>query len=111
VIAATLVGLIAAAAVGPKPTPSASPSPGPTTPGDLVANADAGLILFVIVALGAIGYFASLKLHPYSKCPRCKGKGIHRGGVYSFATRACSKCKGRGIQPRLGRRLFMSDKA
>jgi len=113
VIAATLVALTAALAVGPTPRPTASPStppPSPTTPGDIVANADAGLVLFVILALGAIGYYASLKLHPYSKCPRCKGKGVHRGAVYSYGTRACTKCKGRGIQPRLGRRLFMSDK-
>ncbi len=109
-IAATLVALTAAAAVGPTPSPSASPSARPTTPGDIVANADGGLILFVILALAGAGYYASLKLHPYSKCPKCKGKAIHRGGVYTFATRACTRCKGRGIQPRLGRRLFMSDK-
>ena len=76
----------------------------------LVADLSADQVLLIAIAAVAGGYFASLRLHPFSKCPRCKGKGVHRGSVYNFATRPCTKCKGRGVRARLGRRVFLSDK-
>ncbi len=95
-------------------TPHPSPSP-KVEPGSAAAAAAAGpsgtTILFFLGAFAVVGYLVSLRIHPFSKCPRCKGKGIHRGGVFNYATRACTKCKGRAIQPRLGRRVLpYSDK-
>jgi DnaJ-class molecular chaperone len=96
------------AALGPTPTPGARPTPhpstaaGPTSPGDMVANADAGLILFVILAAVVISYVVSIKVNPNRKCRKCKGKGFHRGTVFTYATRGCTTCGNRGVVPRFG---------
>lgn len=95
---------------------TATPHPSPAVkvePDSAAAAAAAGpsgtTILFFLIGFGVVGYLVSLRIHPFSKCPRCKGKGIHRGGVFSYSTRACTKCKGRAIQPRLGRRILPYD--
>jgi DnaJ-class molecular chaperone len=70
-----------------------------------------GTILFILIAAAVIGYVVSIRLNPNTKCKRCKGRGFHRGAIYSYSTRACSACGGAGVRPRLGRRLFMSGKS
>lgn len=65
-----------------------------------------------IIILGIIfliGYYLSLKAHPFTKCRLCGGRGRHEGvGLYSYAFRRCRKCGGTGRKDRLGVRLFMS---
>lgn len=63
------------------------------------------LLLFVVVAL--VFYWASLHLHPFTRCPQCRGTGRHRGAVFGYATRACGRCGGTSRVHRLGVRLFL----
>ena len=67
-------------------------------------------VLVGIVVLAALGYFASLALHPRVKCAVCRGKGSHRGLVFTYADRACRACRGTGRQERLGHRLFFKKR-
>jgi DnaJ-class molecular chaperone len=60
-------------------------------------------VLGIIVV---IGYLASLRLHPWHACRRCRGRGHHRGAVFKYATRACTSCGGNGRRARLGVRVF-----
>jgi hypothetical protein len=99
-----------AATPRPTPHPTATPTPKPTQPADVAASLSGGTILFILIAAAVIGYFISIRVNPNTKCQRCKGRGFHRGSIYSYATRSCSACGGRGIKPRLGRRVFMSHK-
>ena len=64
------------------------------------------LVLVGLVVLVVLGYVGSLAVHPRVKCAVCRGKGNHRGLIFSYADRACRYCKGTGRQERLGRRLF-----
>ncbi len=66
----------------------------------------AALILIGIIA--AVGYYASLRIHPLTKCKVCNGGGKHSGTVYGYAHRRCRKCGGSGRQDRLGVRVFLS---
>lgn len=60
-----------------------------------------------IALLSAFGYWASLHLHPWTRCRRCRGSSRHFGAVYSYASRACGHCGGTGRVVRLGVRLFL----
>lgn len=64
---------------------------------------------FVLVAIAVVVvlYAGSLYLHPRVKCSLCRGKGNHRGLIFSYADRSCRKCKGTGRQERFGHRLFV----
>jgi DnaJ-class molecular chaperone len=64
------------------------------------------IIIMAIIAI--IGYYVSLKAHPYTKCRLCNGRGRHFGTVYTYAHRRCRKCGGSGRKDRLGVRVFMS---
>lgn len=55
-----------------------------------------------------IGYYLSLKAHPYTKCRMCNGRGRNFGTVYTYAHRRCRKCGGTGRKDRLGVRLFVN---
>ena len=63
------------------------------------------LIIFIIIV--AVGYYASLRVHPLTKCRVCNGGGRHSGAVYTYAQRRCRKCGGTGRKDRLGVRLFL----
>ncbi len=62
--------------------------------------------LIIIGIIAAVGYYISLRIHPFTKCKLCKGGGRHFGSVYPYAHRRCRKCGGSGRQDRLGVRLF-----
>jgi DnaJ-class molecular chaperone len=65
--------------------------------------------IFVILGIIVIvGYFFSLRVHPYTKCRLCNGRGRHFGTVYTYAHRRCRKCGGTGRKDRLGVRLFVN---
>jgi len=64
---------------------------------------------FILIALVAgFGYYASLKVHPFRRCPVCrKTPGRHWGAIYGYAYRRCRACGGTGRKYRLGAKLFM----
>lgn len=49
-----------------------------------------------------MAYWLSLLLHPYNNCRTCKGRGQHRGAVFSWGRRPCHACSGTGTKQRLG---------
>lgn len=53
---------------------------------------------------GLVGwYVASIAVHPYVNCKRCRGTGKHRPrGLFHYAWRPCSRCDGEGKNRRLG---------
>lgn len=60
-----------------------------------------------MVAAALFGcYWISLRLHPFTKCGRCKGAGRHTGAVFTGAFRNCSKCRGMGRKQRLGAQML-----
>jgi hypothetical protein len=78
---------------------------GPEEPGE-------GLGYVVIVGaavLYGIGYFISLRIHPYTACRSCKGAARKRGKVFSRSFGPCRACKGTGRRLRLGNRVFRGD--
>jgi hypothetical protein len=64
-------------------------------------------VLFLLTALTVLtlAYRISLRLHPYTDCPRCKGARTHQGSLFGYACRACRACDGTGRKLRLGARL------
>ncbi len=64
-------------------------------------------ILIIIGIIAGLGYYASLRIHPLTKCKLCNGGGRHFGSVYGYAQRRCRKCGGSGRKDRLGVRLFL----
>ena len=66
---------------------------------------------FILIALVAgFGYYASLKVHPYRRCPVCrKTPGRHWGAVYGYAYRRCRHCGGTGRKYRLGAKVFLGQ--
>jgi DnaJ-class molecular chaperone len=66
-----------------------------------------GFIITVSI-IAIIGYYVSLKVHPYTKCGVCNGRGRHFGSMYTYAYRRCRKCGGTGRKDRLGVRLFIN---
>ena len=65
--------------------------------------------LLIIGAIFAVGYFLSLRSHPFTKCRLCNGTGRHFGTTYVYAQRRCRRCGGTGRRNRLGVRLFRND--
>jgi DnaJ-class molecular chaperone len=65
-------------------------------------------ILVILVIIIIVGYYVSLRAHPYTKCRLCNGRGRHFGSVYTYAHRRCRKCGGNGRKDRLGVRLFVN---
>ena len=66
---------------------------------------------FILIALVAgFGYYASLKIHPFRRCPTCrKTPGRHWGSVYPYAYRRCRTCGGTGRRYRLGAKIFLGN--
>jgi DnaJ-class molecular chaperone len=65
-------------------------------------------IVIILVIIFIVGYYLSLRAHPYTKCRLCNGGGRHFGSVYTYAHRRCRKCGGNGRKERLGYRLFVN---
>ena len=63
----------------------------------------AGLILIILLAIGA--WAASLYLHPFGACLRCKGTGRNKGSSRKRFGE-CRRCKGSGRRRRLGARTI-----
>jgi DnaJ-class molecular chaperone len=66
-------------------------------------------IFLIIGIVFVIGYYISLRAHPFAKCRFCKGTGRHFGTTYGYAHRRCRRCGGTGRRNRLGVKLFRGD--
>jgi DnaJ-class molecular chaperone len=64
------------------------------------------LIVVVLGFLAYQGWRLSSMLHPYTRCGACKGRGRHRGAVFSYAWRPCHVCGGSGRKQRRGAVMF-----
>lgn len=71
----------------------------------------AGLLIVAVIALAAVAYGISLKIHPWIACGRCHGSGKSRGTVWKSSYGSCASCAGRGRHPRLGVRVLQRDRA
>jgi DnaJ-class molecular chaperone len=58
------------------------------------------ILIFGVVV--AIGYFRSLRTHPFTKCRACDGRGRFNHKVFPNAIGLCSKCGGNGRELRRG---------
>ena len=64
------------------------------------------MVAVLIIAIVAVSYIVSTRIHPLRKCPTCNMTGRHFGSVYKGTYRRCRKCGGSGRQDRLGVKLF-----
>jgi hypothetical protein len=64
------------------------------------------MVLVFIVAIIAVSYIVSTRIHPLRKCPTCNMTGRHFGGVYKGGYRRCRTCDGTGRRDRFGTRVF-----
>ncbi len=63
-----------------------------------------GFIIIICIVV-VIGYYLSLKSHPFTKCKACDGKGKFNHTVFTGAIGLCSKCGGNGREKRWGTRF------
>ena len=64
------------------------------------------MVLVLIIAIIAVSYIVSTRIHPLRKCPTCNMTGRHFGGVYKGGYRRCRTCDGTGRRDRFGTRVF-----
>jgi len=64
------------------------------------------MVAVLIIAIIAVSYVVSTRIHPLRKCPTCKMSGRHFGSVYKGSYRRCRRCSGRGQKDRVGTRVF-----
>lgn len=66
-----------------------------------------GVALLALAAIaGGVGYYISLRRHPYTPCRRCEGSGRNSGSTrrrYGL----CGRCGGSGRRERFGRRFIL----
>jgi DnaJ-class molecular chaperone len=68
------------------------------------------VVVGVLVAAGAgVGYWVSLRLYPYTACPKCGGSG-RNAGSNRRRWGSCRRCGGSGKRWRWGVRVFMNDR-
>jgi hypothetical protein len=69
------------------------------------------MIFPVLITALILSYLISLRLHPRGRvCGKCKGTGIHRGLLFSYAHRACTRCGGTPARARYGVRVLHGRK-
>jgi len=65
--------------------------------------------LTLVVVFMVVGYFISLRLHPYTRCRVCTHTPRrHHGAIFNYAYRPCRACGGSGRKDRLGVRVLSS---
>ena len=62
--------------------------------------------VIIVAIIVIIGYYLSLRSHPFTKCRLCNGKGRHFGTIYTYSHRRCRKCGGTGRKDRFGVRFI-----
>lgn len=56
----------------------------------------------IFVLGGAVAYWFSLHLHPFSQCRKCGGTGRRKAAMFPWAGRSCTACGGRARHRRWG---------
>jgi hypothetical protein len=64
------------------------------------------MLAVIVIAIVAVSYIVSTRIHPLKKCPTCNMSGRHLGGVYTGSFRRCRRCGGSGRRDRIGTRVF-----
>ena len=64
------------------------------------------MLAVLVIAIFAVGYIVSTRIHPLRKCSTCNMTGRHFGGVYKGSYRRCRTCDGSGRRDRLGTKVF-----
>jgi len=60
----------------------------------------------LIIAIVAVGYIVSTRLHPLRACPACSSSGRHFGGVYKNAHRRSGGGPATGRKNRVATKVF-----
>ena len=60
----------------------------------------------LIIAIIAVSYVVSTRIHPLRKCPTCNMTGRHFGSFYKGSYRRCRTCAGTGRRDRIGTKVF-----
>jgi hypothetical protein len=85
---------------------------GPAAPGQPESGEGLGFVVIVgALLVWGVGYWISLRIHPYTACRSCKGGARRRGRFFSRSFGPCRSCKGTGRQLRLGARLFQMNRS
>ncbi len=64
------------------------------------------MLVVIFIAIIAVGYIVSTRIHPLRKCPTCNMTGRHGGSMYTGSFRRCRTCDGSGRRDRIGTRVF-----
>jgi hypothetical protein len=64
------------------------------------------MLAVLIIAILAVSYVVSTRIHPLRKCPTCNMSGRHFGAIYKGTYRRCRRCSGRGQLDRVGTKVF-----
>ena len=52
------------------------------------------MIMVLIIAIIAVSYVVSTRIHPLRKCPTCNMSGRHFGGIYKGSTGPAPRSSG-----------------
>ena len=63
------------------------------------------MVAVLVIAIIAVSYVVSTRIHPLRKCPTCNMSGRHFGGIYKGSYRRCRRCAGRGQRDRVGTKV------
>ncbi len=64
------------------------------------------MVAVLIIAILAVSYVVSTRIHPLRKCPTCNMSGRRFGAIYKGTYRRCRRCSGRGQLDRAGTKVF-----
>lgn len=64
------------------------------------------MVAVLVIAIVAVSYIVSTRIHPLRKCPTCNMSGRHVGSIYPGSFRRCRRCGGSGRRDRIGTTVF-----
>ena len=64
------------------------------------------MVVILVIAIVAVSYVVSTRIHPLRKCPTCNMTGRHFGSFYQGSYRRCRTCDGSGRRDRIGTKVF-----
>lgn len=76
------------------------------TAGHAGVGLSSSLVVLVLAAVVGVGYWVSLRRHPYVRCSRCHGRGRAWGKIFTRSYALCGGCGGTGHSARWGTRLL-----
>ena len=64
------------------------------------------MVVVLVIAIIAVSYIVSTRIHPLRRCHTCNMTGRHLGSVYKGSFRRCRTCSGSGRRDRVGTKVF-----